>query len=296
MAEVLGGENRFGFGDMHISQLAAAPIVLEAIDIFKKSQDQKKDGLEAVYGTDVISLRRGLCLPAATCACLNGVYGERKFDEESIAQMYTFLLPFHGASARDPVTNKAYEKGWSVVTPEGDMYYHAICFWVDHVTKGKISAIPIVGYDNLRNIAQIVGDTDTTVALSLDNSFVLDWVLKTEEETGIKFVETGKDGQILFNAGELGKKPFQNGRHVVAMLDYDSVNNMILISDSFALPGMRLEHTMRWWSVDEVEKYTEYKSGVPARAIVFTKNGQKHELFEDAVDKFKKGVAKPEVV
>jgi hypothetical protein len=158
------------------------------------------------------------------------------------------------------------------------------------VKKGDVTVVPIINYDNLQDIAEIVGDTHTAVALSLDNKFVLDWVEKAQNDLKREFVIKNQNG-IFFNDKKLGEKPFQNGRHVVALIDYRP--NEALISDSFTLSGMTTEQTVQWRKIKDVETYTRYQSGVPSRAIVFTRDGQNHPNFKTAVSRFQVPVSVP---
>ncbi len=281
----LNNSSKDKFADMtyaYVSQFAAAPYVLDEMNNFRAKYNRKSI-LEVIYGTNLHAIGRGLCLPSATCTCLNALCGARQFDEQSIASMFRMLLPLHGITANNPLTQEPYPHGWQVLTDQGDMYYHAIQYWVNQATNSQVKAHTIVGYNKLEDLANLVNSSSITVALLLDNRFVIHWVREAEQEMGIQFIKQDDDGVLLINTQELHDMPFQSGRHAVSLLDVQ--NDHVLISDSFSLPGMTSQQTMRWWPIDVIAKYTHYQSELPRRAIIFTTDKYNSEV-KNLVDSF----------
>ncbi len=267
----------------YISQFAAAPFVLEEMNQFRTKYN-KKSILEDIYGLDLNLIGRGLCLPATTCTCLNSLYGIKRFDEASIASMFQILFPLHGTPANDPVTQLPYPNGWQIVTDQGDMYYHAIDYWVNHIAQGEVRASILINYDNLEDISTLVKSSNIVATLSLDNIFTLDWISKIQQKSSVQFIKQDEQGKYIINNLNSNDKPFQNGRHAVSLLD--AKDNHLLISDSFALPGISVDQAIRWWPLDTIAKYTQYQSSLPKRAIIFSFTQDSNPQLKKSINNF----------
>lgn len=247
--------------------------------------------LVAVKETDIYRLRRGLCLPSAAATCINTVLGERVIGEKpgegkmTLGEFYRILLPHHNEKGLVNSEGQQYPNPWFVVTEQGDMYHQAVIA----IAKGcSVNGISIANFDSLDPITAFM-ENGGKVALSLDNRFVIDKTLHKRPDLTRNY--NGK-WQILTETKDgIRYQNFEEGRHVVSLIDIDQEGN-ILLHDSFCLPQMERELTMMTLPSSEIEPYLVYAQGGATRAVAFSKG-------QDAfvpLTKFKRDVFIPSVV
>jgi hypothetical protein len=249
---------------VHVDQITAATSVFEAI---RDLSDEGKigPGLEAVVETDVFRLRRGLCLPCAAAACLNTVTKRRLVGdvdgEVNIGDLYRVIIPFHGKNEfKDPAVPNL-EKGWLVVTPQGDMYHAAITA----ISKALgVPAMPVESFGGVNAFRDVLA-SGGAVAISMDNTFVLKETLHMRPD--LVQVENDETRILIEGPGGMDFRKFEHGRHVIALVGIEG--NMAHLIDSFRLPAMKLEETRITVPVDRLDTYFDYFHGGNPRAIVF---------------------------
>lgn len=263
-----------------VDQLTAAEYAKEVINGFPEGVRDRFSG--TVEKDLAYQLKRGLCLPSATAACINKVLNKRLVgDREGILRVgdfYRLLLPFHDRDGLKNLDGNDLNMPWWLATESGDTYHHAaVAFSLGLGVPAKaISDFNSV--EALKPFLQAGG----AVAISLDNSFVLEKTLAGKPE----FV--GQDrggGRTILVEGPGGKelRPFENGRHVVALTQ--GREGHYLVSDSFNLPqrgngGMVLE-----LRAEEIDPYLKNTAGSPSRGIAFSKEEQALSLLESFENK-----------
>jgi hypothetical protein len=264
--------------DLNVDQIKAADNVLSAIQNLK-SKNLFPRNLKAVEETDVFRLRRGLCLPAASATSINHVLGFRLIGDEkgylTLGDMYTSLLPFHGY--KDGKETENMPKGWLVTTDQGDVYHHAIVAFSKAL---RVPSKPVIGFKSVRDFDSNLKEGDS-IALSLDNTFVLEQTLKSNTT----LVKTeGNQTSILIESEEgTGFRKFEHGRHVVAVTA-SSTEGFYKVSDSFRLPQMRPEDTLSILDSDTIDKYLNYTLGGQPRGILFSKDEGVLNQHPNAID------------
>lgn len=243
-----------------LSQIKSASYALEVIHSLENVA--RDSSLKAVRETDVYRLRRGLCLPCAAATCLNKLKGERLIGDDDgylkIGDFFKLLLPFHGLKGViNPKTGKEFPQGWLVATPEGDVYHQAI------IAFTKALGITAISVENFKSLSEFlpVLNNNSAMAVSLDNRFVLEQVLKNNPQLMAypKILIEGKDG--------LDFREFEEGRHVVAVLQ--AKKGKLTICDSFSLPQMK-ESPLLELEIEEVDHYLAYRTGGPSKGIIFS--------------------------
>ena len=230
----------------------------------------KDPSLIAVKETDIYRLRRGLCLPSAAATCINTVLGQRVIGEKpddgkmTLGDFYRILLPHHNERNLVNAEGQEYPNPWFVVTEHGDMYHQAAIA----IAKGcYVNGISIANFDSLEPIIAFM-ENGGKVALSLDNRFVIEHTLGKRPN-----LVRNVDGnwQILMESKNgIRYQNFEEGRHVVSLLDIDR-EGKILLHDSFCLPQMDRGLTMMTLPVTEIETYLVYAQGGATRAIAFSR-------------------------
>ncbi len=263
-----------------VSQIGAAADTAIAI---KESPNVETDAsLFAVRETDVFRLRRGLCLPSSSATCINGVLDKRAIGEThndadiTLGDIYRILLPFHNQKNLSNGQDQVFTKPWFVVTENGDMYHQAMIA----VANGfNVQAQSIIGIQNVERLREFVL-TGGKVALSLDNTFVIDKTLDRDPE----FVSQ-RSGSFYINIdGRNGNefRKFEEGRHVVSIIGIDGED--FLIHDSFGLPNINAGRLFMALSAEEINPYLNYKQGGVTRGIVFAKGLSEMKDIEDLVN------------
>lgn len=227
-----------------IDQIKAAPYTKYVIENLIRAGllDPYNANHKAVIETDIYRLRRGLCLPSASSACINLVLGKRLIgDDEGLIKVGDFLkylMPHHGK-----YKSKLLPMGWLVVTDQGDMYHHGIIAIAK--TLG-ISACSVNNFQDLEVFKPII-DSGGSVAVSMDNRFVTGITLK-------------KSGLVKF----------EPGRHVVTLLEING--NHVLFSDSFNLPQIDTHKLKVSTTLKKANDYLRYYDNNTTRAIIFFKS------------------------
>lgn len=252
-----------------LSQIKAAPYTLEII----RSLDivREDPSLGAVKETDVYRLRRGLCLPCAAATCINKVKGERLIGDSEgsirIGDFFKIVLPFHGTKGViNPETGKEFSAGWLVATPNGDIYHHAIIAFAQAL---GVTGVTVRDFKSITEFSHIL-DKGGCFAVSLDNRFVLEQTLGNNPEL-VDYSPNQKHKPKILIEGEegLGFRNFEEGRHVVAILEINE--GKTLIADSFVLPQMG-SNLLLELDISIVDKYLTYKTGGSTRGIIFSLN------------------------
>jgi hypothetical protein len=222
--------------------------------------DPNNEHHRAVIETDVFRLRRGLCLPSAASVAINLIKGERLIGDSdgvlTIGDYFRFLLPHHGKYPTPEQPN-----GWYVISPSGDMYHQSIVAFSEALDINAYSCQGISSLEQLSPVLKVGG----SVAVSLNNHFVIDHTLSTYPDT----VQKTQD-QILIRVNTPNGqeyRPFQDGRHVVTLLDI--YGGEALIADSFNLPQTGKTGLTVSVPVNEVNKYLTYHDNTTSRSIVF---------------------------
>lgn len=249
--------------NLTVNQIKAAGYVSEVVAGLRDSGILREDVPEhkAVLETDIYRLRRGLCLPSAVSTAINFLLEEKIVGDSEgslrVGDFFKHLLPFHGCFPSD-----SQPRGWLVVSGSGDMYHHAAVAF----SKGmNLQAYSISDFHSLIDFAEAIR-AGFKVAVSLNNRYVLDCTLGGEGRN----VRVGEDGtpEILIDGPdrETHFRKFENGRHVVTLVDMSDED--VLISDSFCLPQMGDVSCLQEWPVCTVDKYLLYHDLAPTRAIL----------------------------
>lgn len=253
-----------------ISQQGSANEIYAVIALTPEIQQDVT--LSAVRETNVNRLRRGLCLPSATATCINSALRERKISEENsgdllgLSSIYQTLFRYHNKVGLTNEAGAIYDKPWFAVNQQGDMYHQA---GIAIANGFGLEALSIGNFPNLDQVIKFVG-YGGKVALSLNNSFVIDQSLRKDpslvkEENGSYFI-------LIENPAEQQFVKFENGRHVVSLLDI-TADGKIIIHDSFSLPQQDEPHgIIMELEKDVLERYLVDSKGGKSRAIVFSKS------------------------
>lgn len=258
-----------------LNQIKAASYTYQAIHSLEiVNQDPS---LKAVKETDVYRLRRGLCLPCAAATCINKVKGERLIGDEDgelkVGDFFRFVLPFHGSKGLDSQTGKEFSNGWLVVTPEGDVYHQAIIAFAEAL---DVEARAVRDFESVIEFRPIV-EQGGALAVSLDNRFVIEQTLRNDPELVVYEgdPQTVRPKILIKDKSGYDYREFQNGRHVVAILEFEG--NRALINDSFFLPQMRGSLLMKL-DVATIDSYLKYQTGGLSRGIVFSSDPKIEDL------------------
>ncbi len=251
----------------YIDQIKSASFVLEII----RGMGSLPDDLSAVRETDVYRLRRGLCLPAAACACINKVLGYRLIGDDdrdtqlTLGDFFKLLLPFHGRSDFSTSYNGSV-KSWRFATQEGNVYHQAVVAFSEGV---GVSALAVGGFQSVGEFQRFYLDPGAAMSISLDNRFVLDHTLMGSPNLVKKI---GDESYIFVDSQKgIDFRKFENGRHVVFIQNI-SGDGLVTIYDSFRLPQMKENELIIQLPSCEVDKYLNYSLGGAARGILFAKN------------------------
>lgn len=254
------------YSEFLVDQIQAAEDARKAIRELKESEILKPsdESHRAILETDVFQLRRGLCLPCAASTAINLVLGYRLIGDTSgaltIGDYFRILLPHHGSN---PTPENP--KGWLVTTPRGDMYHHAV------ITFARGLEIPAYSYQGFSNVSEFhpILKNGGSVAISLDNHFVIEQTLAPYPRT-VEIIDNTPHIKVATESGPTFR-PFQNGRHVVTLLNIE--NNEVQIADSFNLPQTETHGLTVTTSTTTLNKYLQYFDRSTTRAIVFLPPG-----------------------
>jgi len=257
---------------LYVSQIKAANDVFKAIEEVKKG-GHFPNNLRAVEETDVFRLRRGLCLPSATAACINHIARKRLVGDNdgvlTIGEIYRVMLPFHGKHPKS-LKDMRLSKGWLFATPEGDLYHHTM---IALARALDLEALAINNFGSIDNFRPFI-ERGNAIALSLDNNFVLDITL---QESGL-VVKKDSRWQIKIEGRDgVSYRNFENGRHVVAVVGYEE--GKYLVMDSFRLPQMQGDIILRV-AGKTIDQYLKYATGGDPRAIMFARDAGELKLGE----------------
>lgn len=260
-----------------LNQIKASPYTLEAIhslDCVKQNPS-----LKAVRETDVYRLRRGLCLPSAAGACINKVKRERAIGDSDgslrVGDFFRLVLPFHGTKGIiDPETGRELPQGWLVATPEGDVYHQAIIAFSQAL---GVTGKAVRNFKSITEFSPII-EAGGAFAVSLDNSFVIERTLKSNSQLIAYSPEENPSPLILIeDEGSLDFREFEEGRHVVAVLEID--RERAIISDSFSLPQMKGSLLMEL-DTATIDRYLNYRDGSCSRGIIFSLDSKIDQLIK----------------
>ena len=251
-----------------LNQIKAAPYTLQVIRSLNIIE--KDPSLTAVKETDVYQLKRRLCLPCAAATCINKLKGERIIGDEGgalrVGDFFKYVLPLHRAKGViDPNTGKEFPKGWLVVTPKGDVYHHAIIAFAQAL---GVTGKAVRNFESITEFSPII-TAGGTLAVSLDNRFVIEQTLKNNPELVAYGGNPNKVQPKILTKTERGYdyREFQEGRHSVAVLDF--FDNQVILSDSFFLPQMQGNLLMKL-DTKLVDHYLDYKTGGLSQGIIFS--------------------------
>lgn len=263
--------------DFVISQIEAADYTKDVLSNLTMVVGDAS--LVAVKETDIFRLRRGLCLPSAAAVCIDAVLEKRLVGDSDgrvkVGDFFRLVLPFH--NRRDLVDengNKFLKPFW-VVTPEGDVYHHAIISFSEGL---GVPARAISGF-TISDLLPFI-EKGGKLALSLNNDFVIEQTLSNDPDLVSK--DNGEIRILIEGASGIEYRRFEQGRHVVAILG--KVDKHLIISDSFQLPNMKEKNKILYIEIPVIEKYLKYYNGAETRAIAFAK--ERTQL--DELSKFQK--------
>ncbi len=264
-----------------LDQIKAANYTLKTIKDIDNSTGLDSN-LGAVKETDIFRLRRGLCLPSASASCINWVAKGRLIGDDKgeikIGDIYRILLPFHNRKDFPDINSDRIEKGWLFATLEGDVYHQAIVAFSEGL---GMPALSVAGFDSIATFKPLL-EQGGAVAVSLDNKFVIDHTLGKNNRLVKK---TGDEWKILIEGPSgLESRKFEEGRHVVSILEVTKDNSVIMI-DSFRLPQMTEDSVVIKLPIKEVDKYLNYSIGGSSRGILFAKNKNTFSLWQNKATK-----------
>lgn len=243
--------------DFLINQQEAADFVfklLEKINI-------KDPSLKAFKETNIYKLRRGLCLPCAVLSSVNFALGEKRFKAQNIANFYKQIIKMHGIKGvLDAKTGKEFEKGWLVMTSQGDVYHHAIIWWL---RKQGLKADSVIGFKNIEIFRDFV-NSGGVLTISLNNLFVAWWIKHLYP--GLVDIKEKHDQKIIYLKTLNKKFLFQNGRHVVTLLKFNKKS--AVIADSYILPGIQKKEQFLEVSLQTINFFLNYHDKSVTRGII----------------------------
>lgn len=251
-----------------VNQIKAASYTLQVIQ--KTPIVSRDESLRAVAETDIFRLRRGLCLPCAVATCINLTAGKRIIGDQDgkikVGSIYQAVLPFHNKTDLTSIDGEKINHPWWVVTQEGDMYHHAVLAFALGL---GISAQEISGFGSVDEFQNFLRQPETSIAISLDNHFVIEQTLGNNPNMVVK--DVNGEARILIE-GPMGThfRQFENGRHVVA-LTYSSKPNHVIVIDSFLLPQQKPNSNTMLVPTSLIDLYLQYKTGGKTRAIAFAR-------------------------
>lgn len=235
--------------------------------------------LIAVKETDIFRLRRGLCLPSAAAVCIDTVLEKRLIGDSDgavkVGDFFRLVLPFHNRRDLVDENGNKFEKPFWVVTPEGDVYHHAIISF----SEGLGVPARAISDFTISDLLPFI-EKGGKLALSLNNDFVIEQTLSNDPDLVSK--DNGEIRILIEGAGGVEYRRFEQGRHVVAILG--EVDKHLIISDSFQLPNMKEKNKLLYLEIPVIEKYLKYHNGAETRAIAFAK--ERKQL--DVLSKFQK--------
>jgi hypothetical protein len=214
----------------------------------------------AVLETDVYKLRRGLCLPSAASVAINVVKRERLIGDDAgqikIGDYFRFLLPHHGEYPSSDQPN-----GWYVVSPSGDMYHQSI------VAVSEALEVPAFSCQGIKSVSEYreVLTRGGSVAVSLNNRFVIEQTLAPYRDAVIDM--GGTTFIKVSTANGFAYRPFQDGRHVVTLLEMNG--RTATFADSFNLPQTQTHGLTVTVPLEVADRYLNYHDGATPRSIVF---------------------------
>ena len=222
--------------DFLVDQLRAAPYTHRVL------HELLAQGLQAITETDIPHLKRKLCLPSASATAMNLFLHQRLIGDEGeerlrVGDIFKLLLPHHGKYISSELP-----KGWLVITPQGDMYHHAVIAFSQAL---NIPAYSVADFSSLEQFRTVI-DNDGQAVISLDNKFVLDHTLARYNHDGLVFA---------------------SGRHVVTILNFSGPQ--ITLSDPFNLPHTKIHGLIVTLNISDANKYLTYSDNSPTRGIVF---------------------------
>jgi len=259
---IYGHQTPVGYNEFLVDQILAADDALKAITELKKAKllDPKNESHRAILETDVFKLRRGLCLPCAASTAINQVLGYRLIGDTSgiltIGDYFRVLFPHHGSypTPENP-------KGWLITTPSGDMYHHAIIAFAQGLGITAYSCQGFTDVSEFQPILEIGGG----VTVSLNNHFVIEQTLAAYPET-VEVIDSHPHIKVLTKTGS-NLQPFQNGKHVVTLLDIR--NSEAIVADSFNLPQTNTHGLTATLPLETLNKYLIYSDHSVSRGIAF---------------------------
>lgn len=258
----------------HIDQIQAVDYTLTVIEDLEE-RGLLSSKLVAVKETDVYRLRRGLCLPSASAVCINWIKGKRVIGDKEgklkIGDIFKIFAPFHGK--KDFLLSKPLlklSKGWLFSTQEGDVYHQVIVALSESLGIGALS---VGGFKSVRDILPLISKGGA-LAVSLNNKFVPENTLKNQSQL-VKKID-GKVHLLIETAEGVSYRKFEDGRHVVAILD--KMGEKLVVLDSYRLPQMKLEDAIFTVTIDEIDNYIENDKIGTSRAILFARD--KKDLLE----------------
>jgi hypothetical protein len=261
-------ENFPSLNSLAINQIKAADYTLRVIS--QTPIVHQDTSLKAVAETDVYRLRRGLCLPSAAATCINLVLRKRVIGDNDgllkVGDIYKVLLPFHNRKNLGSINGKIIDKPWWVVTKEGDMYHHTIVAFSEGL---GIATKPLININSVQDLREFLL-RGGTVALSLDNHFVLEQTLRNSPNL-VKYDENNKPQILIEGPNGLEYRRFENGRHVVSIIAGQNPNEVI-VADSFLLPQQDPGETVFSLPIETIDRYLRYTTGGSARGIAFARS------------------------
>jgi hypothetical protein len=172
--------------------------------------------LIAVKETDIFRLRRGLCLPSAAAVCIDAVLQKRLVGDSDgsvkVGDFFRLVLPFHNRRDLIDENGNKFEKPFWVVTPEGDVYHHAIISF----SEGLGVPARAISSFTISDLVPFI-EKGGKLALSLNNDFVIEQTLGNDPDLVSK--NNGEVRILIEGENGIEYRRFEQGRHVVAILE-----------------------------------------------------------------------------
>jgi len=250
-----------------VSQIQEAEHTLDVISNLTSVQTDPT--LKAVAETDIYRLRRGLCLPSAAATCVNHLFGEPRLGvngEITVGDMYRLLIPFHNQKGLTNLSGETIDKPWWFCTKQGDVYHHAV---VAFALGFGVKAEPLIDFQSINQFRDFL-EKGGTLAVSLDNWFVIEQTLKSRDDLVRR--DNGRAEVKIDGPGGVEYRAFEPGRHVVSVTGVSGQE--FGCWDSFQLPQLCSRECSLRLPSGRIDPYLEYQQGGEPRGIAFAENEQ----------------------
>lgn len=249
-------EDNYGFS--FLDQLKAGEYTSRVIT-YLANQNQLHDSLRVLTGKDVY---RHLCLPCATGTAVNWLAGKRVIGDDDlrfrVGDMLKILLPFHKRKDFFPKGHPNKEKGFLIITEEGNFYHlPMICFG-----RGiGLKAESVRGFETVEVFREFVG-SGGVILVGIDNKFILDRMpTQFKEKNGEKWTIISKIGS------EETRINFRRTGHLVCLLNIERQD--AIIADPYRLPQTSGSKTIMRIPISVLDQYLTSEERKVNHGIVF---------------------------